>query len=223
MGSSLSFAQQVSVTAHGRGTMPGFNSILTSSEIDSIIRYVQGLGGPGTATTTTVPPGGEDGAQIYTRLCAACHGANGAGGSGGPINDSSFHGADLALVITDGIGTMPGFRAQLDDNQLALLVAYVEGLGSGPTDEGTTDDGSLLAGLRNGVGDGGTPGADPHAALDGESAAGGEELAAQLLEASPAPIGNPLGWTLAFAIAAFLVAVGSAITGALPQETEDQV
>jgi hypothetical protein len=31
-----------------------------------------------------------------------------------------------------------------------------------------------------------------------------------------------MGWTLAFAIAAFLVAVGSAVTGAMPKEAEER-
>ena len=31
-----------------------------------------------------------------------------------------------------------------------------------------------------------------------------------------------MGWTLALAIAAFLVAVGSAITGAMPREVEER-
>ena len=85
VGSTLSFAQQVSVTAHGLGTMPGFSSVLSGGEIDSIVRYVRGLGGPGATTTTTLPPDEEGGAAIYSRLCAACHGRDGSGGSGGPI------------------------------------------------------------------------------------------------------------------------------------------
>lgn len=224
VGTSLSFAQQVSVTAHGRGTMPGFNTVLTSSEIDSIIRYVQGLGGSGaTTTTTTVPPDDESGASIYLRLCAACHGGDGSGGPGGPITGTSFHGSSLATVITDGLGTMPGFGFQLNDGQVSRLVDYVERLAAGEI-----DDVDLIAGAD---GDASPPGAvqiDPaigftgHAAERGGSPSGDAvALGSRLESSSPLPVGNPVGWSLAFAIAAFLIALGSAITGAMPKEAEE--
>lgn len=224
VGTSLSFAQQVSVTAHGRGTMPGFNSVLTSNEIDSIIRYVQGLGGPGATTTTTVPPDDESGASIYTRLCAACHGGDGSDGPGGPIIGTAYHGGSLTTVITDGVGTMPGFGAQLNDGQVARLVDYVERLTSGEIAPGdvtsTLPDGTVLDGSSSFVhqselDDAGTSGAG--SGSDDAVALGGE-----LESVSPLPVGNPLGWSLALGIAAVLIAIGSAITGALPTEAEER-
>lgn len=218
VGTSLSFAQQVSVTAHGRGTMPGFSSVLNSSEINSIIRHIESLGGPGSSTTTTVPPDEESGASIYGRLCAACHGANGSGGSGGPIVDTSFRGSALAGVINNGLGTMPGFGSQLNDGQVSRLVAFVQGLSGG------SDGDELIAGA---LGEDGQ--IDPAAGFAGHasaSEAGATEESVSALggdpsAASPLPVGNPVGWTLAFAIAAFLVAVGSAIAGAMPKENEE--
>jgi mono/diheme cytochrome c family protein len=200
--------------------MPGFSSILTSNEIDSIIRHVASLGGPGTSTTTTVPPDAESGASIYGRLCTACHGANGSGGSGGPIVDTAFNGSSLAGVINNGLGTMPGFGSQLNAGQVSRLVAYVEGFAGGPDGNGPT------AGV---IGEDGQ--IDPAAGFTGhESETGGssgEESAAALAanpnSNSPLPVGNPVGWTLAFAIAAFLVALGSALTGAMPKEADEGV
>lgn len=218
VGTSLSFAQQVSVTAHGRGTMPGFSSVLSSSEIDSIIRYLAGLGRPGAATTTTVPPDEESGASIYTRLCAACHGGDGSGGSGGPIVGTGYHGGALTSVITDGIGTMPGFGGQLNDGQVTRLVAYVERLANGslPANELTTSaltDGAFIDSAGGFV---------HQSEIEGSTANDPVALGDfQLESSSPLPAGNPLGWTLALAIAAVLIALGSAFTGAMPTEADE--
>ena len=219
VGSTLSFAQQVSVTAHGLGTMPGFSSVLSSSEIDSIVRYVRGLGGPGSTTTTTLPPDEEGGAAIYSRLCAACHGGDGSGGSGGPILGTGYHGSALGGVITDGVGTMPGFGAQLNPGQVSRLVAYVEALASGET---VLADGGSVPGEEGFV--------DPAEGFQGhiaetDGAAGVTEdvaLGGEIASSSPLPVGNTMGWTLTLAIAAFLIAVGSAITGAMPKEVEER-
>lgn len=218
VGSSLSFAQQVSVTSQGVGGMPGFSSVLTGSEIESIIRYVQGLGGPG-STTTTVPSGEESGAAIYTRLCVACHGAGGSGGSGGPIAGTAYAGLGLAGVISNGVGTMPGFASQLDTVQLNRLVAYVEGLGGGASGTEIGADGEEVNGFA------GSEGFDVDS-FPGHQSAGdgsGDILAQEANPASvsPLPVGNPVGWSLALAIAALFVAVGSAITGAMPTEIDD--
>lgn len=219
VGTSLSFAQQVSVTTHGSGGMPGFSSVLTGGEIDSIVRYVQGLGGPGSTTTTTVPPDEESGAAIYGRLCAACHGTDGSGGSGGPILGTDYQGSSLTGVIGNGVGSMPGFGSQLNDGQMSRLTTYVEGLANGTIlpGEGEDGEGALLG--EEGL-------VDPAESFAGhvsESAADGEDVAlgGGVLGSSPLPVGNPVGWTLALAIAAFLIAVGSAITGAMPREADE--
>ena len=223
VGTSLSFAQQVSVTTHGLGTMPAFSSVLSGSEIDSIIRYVQGLGGPGSTTTTTVPPDEESGSAIYSRLCAACHGGDGSGGVGGPITGTTFHGSSLSGVISDGIGTMPGFGSQLNQGQLSRLVSYVEALASGSV-AGVGPDGSVLG--EDGLVDP-ADGFTGHLSESGSAAGSGDgsgvALGGDLGVSSPLPVGNPVGWTLALAIAAFLVAVGSAISGAMPREVEERV
>jgi len=150
-------------------------------------------------------------------LCAACHGSDGTGGSGGAIVGTTFHGSDLAGVINNGVGTMPGFSAQLNLGQVSRLVAYVESLsgGSPGTDlaEGVIDeDGRLVDGAAGFTGHATEPGGG-----GGESVAA---LAADPGTDSPLPVGNPVGWTLAFAIAAFLIALGSAVTGAMPKEAE---
>jgi mono/diheme cytochrome c family protein len=229
VGSGLSFAQQVSVTSHGRGTMPGFSSTLTSGEIDSIIRYIAGLGGPGSPTTTTVPPDEESGSSIYGRMCAACHGAGGSGGSGGAIAGTSFHGSSLAGVIANGLGGMPGFGSQLNDGQMARLVNYVEGLGGGSGADGLADDGLGEFGLPDPA-DGFTglvpeAGGGAGGGGGGGGAGAGEDSVAALgagtESTSPLPIGSPLGWTLALIIAAILIAISSTFAGAMPKEIDE--
>lgn len=210
----LSFAQQVSVTSHGRGAMPGFSSVLSANEIDSIIRYIASLGVP-VSTTTTLAPGAEGGAAIYGRLCAACHGSDGTGGIGGAITGTDYAGTALAGVITDGVGTMPAFGGELDDGQLTRLVAYVEALAGGTAGGSST----TVAGAVGG--------GDPEEGFTGHASQNapdtGDSLAAPIVgspTASPLPVGSPLGWSLALSIAAAMVAVGSAVTGAMPKEAD---
>jgi mono/diheme cytochrome c family protein len=227
VGSSLSFAQQVSVTSHGRGTMPGFGSTLTSGEIDSIIRYIAGLGGPGSTTTTTAAPNEESGSAIYGRLCAACHGAGGSGGPGGPIAGTSFSGSSLSGVITDGLGSMPGFGSQLNSGQVGRLVNYVEGLGGGSGADGLTDDGLADDALGEFGQSNQVEGFTGHASESGGGAGGGDEGSVEALGAgagssSPLPVGSPLGWTLALVIAAIVIAVSSTFAGAMPRHIEER-
>jgi mono/diheme cytochrome c family protein len=215
VGSQLSFAQQVAVTSHGRASMPAFKAVLTAGEIDSIVRYIAGLGGPGSPTTTALPLEGESGGAIYGRLCAVCHGSDGSGGTGGALTSSAFSGTALAGVIIDGFGTMPGFGGQLDDGQLARLVAYVEGLAGFDSASATTDpsttDGDPGEGFLGHVSQDG-PSVEP----DAPAAAGGGEGRT----VSPLPIDSPLGWSLALSVAAAMIAIGSVVTGAMPKEAE---
>ncbi|GHA66720.1 SirB2 family protein [Pontibacter akesuensis] len=67
-----------------------------------------------------------NGKAIYTQLCETCHGADGAKGLGGAAN---LQVSDLSLndrinVIANGRGLMPGFSAQLSDEEVAALAAY---------------------------------------------------------------------------------------------------
>jgi cytochrome c5 len=200
--------------------MPAFNAVLTADEIESIIRHVGSLGSSGPTATTTPPPEGESGAAIFSRLCAACHGPGGSGGSGGDITGTAFRGSPLADVITGGIGTMPAFGGRLDPSQLSRLVSYVDGLGGSITGDGSSAPraaggaGSPAEGFNgHAAGSGGAPG----------GASSAESLAARgsgTRSTSPLPVGNPLGWTLALAIAATLIVFGSTLSGAMPREAE---
>ena len=80
--------------------------------------------------------GGEststDGAELYQQSCAACHGASGLGGSGGAAigpgsNAATLTDTELAAVIRNGQGIMPGFP-NLSDTQVEAIVVFVRSL-----------------------------------------------------------------------------------------------
>lgn len=75
------------------------------------------------------PPADADGAEIYTLLCANCHGADLSGGIGPPLGPGSPS-ADhpdtfLEVAIMRGRGRMPSFSSSLDQDQLTRLVVYI--------------------------------------------------------------------------------------------------
>lgn len=88
------------------------------------------------------PPQQSDGKELYTKLCAACHGQTGAGdgpalvalkASAANFAEPNFQSSrtddQLAAAITNGKPPMPGFGKQLAAQQIRSLVAYVRELG----------------------------------------------------------------------------------------------
>lgn len=72
-----------------------------------------------------VEAGPADGAELYSRSCAGCHGASGEGGAG-PAMATAAAGLDaagVAAVAQTGSGTMPGILA--DAEEAAIVGAYV--------------------------------------------------------------------------------------------------
>jgi len=75
------------------------------------------------------PSEDASGEEIYTQLCARCHGADLDGGIGpalGPGSASADESDDfLEFTIMNGRGRMPSFSSSLDDDQLDRLVTYM--------------------------------------------------------------------------------------------------
>lgn len=83
--------------------------------------------------------GVTSGAQLYSSACASCHGENGQGVKGAfpsLTSNATVNASDpsnLIMVIYDGINrhdsrgytVMPGFKRDLDDQQIAALASYV--------------------------------------------------------------------------------------------------
>jgi mono/diheme cytochrome c family protein len=77
-------------------------------------------------------PRAADGAELYRRKCASCHGADGAGGARklGPLSSPELQAMsdeDLFSAIARGSrdGKMPPFRGRLADDELRAIVAHL--------------------------------------------------------------------------------------------------
>jgi mono/diheme cytochrome c family protein len=68
-----------------------------------------------------------DGADLYRRSCASCHGGDGQGGIGpqlaGSVTDK-YTPEEHAGVVLAGRGTMPAFGSTLSEDEIAAIVAY---------------------------------------------------------------------------------------------------
>lgn len=77
------------------------------------------------------PPAVEDGAGLYARYCAVCHGTNGEGHIGPRLTDDVWlYGgspSDVRRSIAQGHAPkgMPAWSALLSDDQIQAVTAYV--------------------------------------------------------------------------------------------------
>jgi len=75
------------------------------------------------------PADDATGEEIYSQLCARCHGADLGGGIGPAIGEGSPSAEEtndfLEFTIVNGRGRMPSFSTTLDDDQVDRLVAYI--------------------------------------------------------------------------------------------------
>ncbi len=82
-------------------------------------------------TFPTSPPSASDGAAVYAANCATCHGADGRGVVAGSrdFNDLDYMraaaAADFYTSITNGKGSMPGFRDELSDGDRWNVTYYL--------------------------------------------------------------------------------------------------
>ena len=139
-GGSLDAIQQTitvgarSVSADTRqNVMPSFgkDGLLTPEQINTVADYVLSLSGSGTAS--------DEGKQIFTDNCVACHGEGGVGNQelGAPnLTDKIwlYGGTKEAIVaqITEPkLGVMPTWGGKLDPMTIKSLAVYVHDLGGG--------------------------------------------------------------------------------------------
>ena len=74
------------------------------------------------------PPTGE---SLYRTHCAACHGGSGQGASGPALvgdDATPYTDEELAAVIADGIGSMPGFADRLEADEIDMIVGHLRTL-----------------------------------------------------------------------------------------------
>lgn len=75
------------------------------------------------------PPPEASGAEIYSMLCANCHGDDLEGRIGPPLgpgsNSAALADSFLEITIEHGRGRMPSFARVLSDEQLTRLIDYI--------------------------------------------------------------------------------------------------
>jgi mono/diheme cytochrome c family protein len=70
----------------------------------------------------------DRGAVVWRASCAGCHGASGEGAQGGPdVRDEAPDPARLVRKVLWGWGEMPGFHGALSKEDVADVVAFVQG------------------------------------------------------------------------------------------------
>ena len=85
------------------------------------------LGAP--AGPRAAPPA-LPGKVLFQQNCARCHGANGRLGANGAhdLTKSNLNDFGRTYLVTNGLGKMPAFKAQLTPAQIAQVVAYSQTL-----------------------------------------------------------------------------------------------
>ncbi|MDH5615259.1 MAG: c-type cytochrome [Acidimicrobiia bacterium] len=153
VGNDISPGEITTVISEGAGSMPGFGASLAESELQALIlfanRLVAGVAAPG--------PPVVDGTQLYTDLCAACHGADGEGGAGPPLAALVLGDDELSTLIAEGQGGMPGFASELSAEDIDGLVEYVQTSFGEPEETATGADlyAQLCAACHGADGEGG--------------------------------------------------------------------
>ena len=106
---------------HGRPgrVMPAFVA-LSEEEIDALVKHVRGWNkGPrSTFSTARIHGDVEHGKQLFSKNCAACHGANGEGGKGTGVTFSRPR--DLPIMAPALHN--PGFLASASDSMIKAVL-----------------------------------------------------------------------------------------------------
>jgi mono/diheme cytochrome c family protein len=79
-------------------------------------------GGDDTGTTVEGDP--VAGEQVYLDNCAICHADDGTGGTGPDVTGEDDE-AEIAGVVENGTGDMPGFADTLSEQDIADVAAFV--------------------------------------------------------------------------------------------------
>lgn len=86
-------------------------------------------------TPTTTQPSDEAAALFASQGCGGCHVLTAASSEGrvGPnLDETQLTEPEIAAVIANGRGAMPGFSGSLDQEEIDALAAYVAGSSASP-------------------------------------------------------------------------------------------
>ena len=136
--------------------MPPFGAsnggLLSDDEVDAIVAFIRSWEAnplviePTPAATPSPTAVGLSAAEIYTNLCAQCHGPSGEGGTGPVLNTAEFQQTSTDQNIFDVINLgeestpMIAWGKLLSSDQIRQLVQYIRGLSGIPI--GTPTDGA---------------------------------------------------------------------------------
>ncbi len=126
-----------SVDANTYGeTLPKKRNVLVTSVLTVTLVWL--LVGSATVAVAASASGNDPGASTFEEHCATCHAPNGSGdtvvGKSAKIPDlrspavQSQPDAQLADVIANGKGLMPGFKSSLSKGEIDALVKHVHQL-----------------------------------------------------------------------------------------------
>ncbi|MDH3518501.1 MAG: c-type cytochrome, partial [Acidimicrobiia bacterium] len=121
-GSDIGAGEITIAVSTGVGSMPGFSSSLSETELAAVLAYTRNL----VAGLVAPAPSANTGEALYGQLCASCHGVEGEGGAGPSLLEHPHTDEELSAVISEGRGGMPGFGAEVSTEDLAALVAFVQ-------------------------------------------------------------------------------------------------
>lgn len=95
--------------------------------VPGLIERAVGLRDGTPVADTSVATAAPSAAADYAQYCAACHGVDGGGGVGPRLvgNRNAGRYDNVVNLVTAGRGSMPGFRAVLDEARIEALASYV--------------------------------------------------------------------------------------------------
>ena len=119
-------------------TLPKERNVLVSSVLTVTLVIVWLLVGSATVAVAASAPGNDPGASTFEAHCATCHAPDGSGNTavGKSMKIPDLHSAEvqklsdaqLADVIANGKGLMPGFKSSLSKDEIDALVKHVHQL-----------------------------------------------------------------------------------------------
>jgi cbb3-type cytochrome c oxidase subunit III len=127
------------LTVNGKtfnGQMPTWKGQLTNSDIASVATYVRAAWGNNASPVTEEqvaaagsPVSAQVGAAVFSKNCAACHGANGQGGIGPALAENPHvniaNPTAMLTTILQGRNLMPSWRGQLSAGDIAAVATFI--------------------------------------------------------------------------------------------------
>jgi mono/diheme cytochrome c family protein len=111
------------IVSEGRGEMPAFKGALSADDRWNVVYYVWRF----STTDQTL----NQGKQIYSANCAACHGANGTGivlGAADFTNMTLMANSaprDFYQIVTQGKGSMPAWQGRLSQDKRWAVIDFI--------------------------------------------------------------------------------------------------